>query len=223
MAIEIPNTCNSFLETVGCCWHFECDIKDIADVKGTKVASADLADCKAYCRSVIERGRLGRRKIDLVHAHVELASIRLFPDERPVPSSTMDDIASRLTAVLHGKKFTSSSVMSGFKIPIEQVAGGSALSAVLGFQGKVASDHRTLLTRGTLSLLGDSGHDDTPIDTLTIELATKDDKAYLRITVEGAGESEYFPNCLAKAASRLTAVFDKMVLAKEHPVANEES
>ena len=214
MELQIPNTCDSFLETVGCCWHFKGEAKEIANVKGIKVGIADAGECKAFCRSVVETGAFKRRKISLVHVHVEIAAERFFKANKPEAPDTLDAIGDRLGQVLNDKTFESSTVACGFKIPAQQIAAGSALSSLFGLQGRLHSEHQTVLTRGTLSLMAD-GSDNELIDTLTFDLHTTDGKAYVSITVNGPGEDKFSPDCLVKAASRLTAVFNKLVLAKD--------
>ncbi|MES2790849.1 MAG: hypothetical protein V4719_14650 [Planctomycetota bacterium] len=214
MTIQIPNTCNAFMETVGCWWHFQGDIKDLEGAAGTKVSIVDAGDCKAFCRSVVERrtieGQIG------VYAHVEVAFERFFSGKTPEPSNTLDQISNQLETVLKDNRFNKSAIMSGFRIPMQQIAAGSALSALFGSQARLQIEHQAILTSGTLSLTG-AGSPNEVMDTLTFELSVDDGKAYALISTEGVGEDLFSLDCLKKAAGRMSAIFNKLVLAKEEP------
>jgi len=223
MTIQIPHLCNSYLETVGCYWHLKgSDVENITNVSGTRVSPANKGDCKAFCRSVVENGRLRNAESNAIRVHLEVAAKRSFSLRTPEVSSTLDEISEQLSGVLRGKQFEISTISCGFRIPAQQIAVGSALSLILGIQGRLHREHQAVLTRGTMSLVSDN-NDDAPIDTLTFELNSDDDDAYFSISVNGAGEDSFSLDCLANAALRLTAVFNKLVLAKDDPKNHEDA
>jgi hypothetical protein len=169
MTIQIPTFYNSFLETVGCCWQIQAsDAENIASVKGTRVSEITVEGSTLFCRAVIEPARSKGRSNDIVHVHIEIATERYFSGKKPTISSNLEKDSDWLSATLSEKELTLTSVIAGFRIPVDQIALGSVLGSIIGFQRRLNKHHQSLLRSGTLSVVPEnSGSIDSPNESLS--------------------------------------------------------
>jgi hypothetical protein len=208
MTLKIPDLCQPFIETVGCCWRVNADeFQDLDAMKGAVIAPIEGS---GFCRQSIEKDRPRSRYGKTVHVHIEVATLQYFRNSPPTTSGTIEQIDQKLGRALGGRQLLYPTYTIEFKIPVDQIAVGSALGAVVGFQTEL-EEHRALLTQGKLEVTRDK---ESLPDYLTFRLNEGTEKMSFDITVQCIGRSMYLPDCLESAVIRGSEVFNKMVLAK---------
>ncbi len=209
MTLKIPNLCDTFLISVGCCWQIKASaIPNLDVIKGSNVTSFASDGCPMVARSLISPLR---QKSDTVHAHVEFAAERFFGDDVPVATCELQPFLDRLD-VLRGHEFDGATAMAGFRVPVNQIAIGSAFGCVVAMQGMLANEHNVVFSDGTLSVILDAD-EDSGCD-VSFQVDADEDVPSFIIKVEGEWSSSYDDESLVSITERFAGVFNRLLFAK---------
>ena len=209
MEINFPNLQAPFIKSVGCCWRVAvAEFTNYDELKGAIVAENETG---IFIRCLVERDRPGNRYGKTIHVHVEVANLQFFDKGPPTPSADILEIAKRVSSAIEDRELLCPTHTIKFNIPMCQIAVGSALGSLVGFQVELAN-HGALLTEGKMEASRDS---ESNLDSLSFRIKGSDDDMSFDITVQGPGDSAYSPDCLTSAAVRGSELFQRLVLAKK--------
>ncbi len=211
MSIQPPNLSSSYLRRLGNCWHLKRDdVPNIDSIRGERIASFDVFGSLVFARCVIEPSTLaGKSGESVVHVHVDFVASELFDNELPTPNSDLAEISAMLFAALGDREVINSESNAGFRIGVAQIAIGSILGPIVGMDFDDA-----YLTRGTFAL----GIEEADELSFTLRFNEEDEAAFFSISIDGNGVTTFSENLFCDSATRLSNVFDRFVLAKQHQV-----